>query len=171
MAEPFVELASEIQSADLHDLCDATDSAIIDGGGFGWLQPPPRETLERYWRGVLVVPDRTLFLARIDGAICGAAQLVRPPANNEAQAATATLTGNFVAPWARGKGVANMLTRAVVSEAKAQNFRFLSLDVRETQTAAIQHYEALDFVCWGRNPNYAVVDGKVIAGHYYVREL
>ena len=64
MAEPFVELASEIQSADLHDLCDATDSAIIDGGGFGWLQPPPRETLERYWRGVLVVPDRTLFLAQ-----------------------------------------------------------------------------------------------------------
>ncbi|MEQ9326210.1 MAG: GNAT family N-acetyltransferase, partial [Rhodospirillales bacterium] len=60
MVQPFVELVAEISNPDLHDLCDATDSAILDGGGFGWLRPPPRQTLERYWRGVLVVPDRTL---------------------------------------------------------------------------------------------------------------
>lgn len=171
MADPFVEIVTELQGADLHDLCDATDSAIIDGGGFGWLSPPPRQTLERYWRGVLVIPDRTLFIGRVDGTVCGAAQLVRPPANNEAQSSMATLTSNFVAPWARGQGVARMLSRAVVDEAAAQGFRFLNLDVRETQAIAIQHYEALGFECWGRNPTYAWVDGKPIAGRYYTKDL
>lgn len=171
MVEPFVEMVAEISAPDLHDLCDATDSAILDGGGFGWLKPPPRQTLERYWRGVLVVPDRTLFLGRVDGTVCGAAQLMRPPSNNEAQAAIATLTGNFVAPWARGQGVARMLAHAVVDEARAQGFSFLSLDVRETQTVAIQHYENLGFTCWGRNPTYAMVDGEPVAGRYYTKDL
>ncbi len=45
-----------------------------------------RDVMETYWRGVLLVPERTLFVGRLDGVIAGSAQLVRPPRNNEAQA-------------------------------------------------------------------------------------
>lgn len=41
-----IELVTTLNSADLNDLCDATDEAILAGGGFGWVQLPAREILE-----------------------------------------------------------------------------------------------------------------------------
>jgi ribosomal protein S18 acetylase RimI-like enzyme len=171
MANVSVERIERFEGSDLGDLCDATETAILAGGGFGWINPPPREVLERYWKGVLLVPERTLFVGRLDGAIAGSAQLVRPPRNNEAQAFAATLTTNFVAPWARGHGLARALTVAVEDAARADGFHYLGLDLRETLTAAIQLYESLGFVRWGTNPNYAMVDRRMIAGHYYSKRL
>ena len=55
--------------------------------------------------------------------------------------------------------------------AKRHGVRFINLDVRETQQAAIQLYESFGYECWGTNPNYAVVNGKKIAGHYYTKDL
>ena len=40
-----VELVDDLRAADLSDLCDAAELAITDGGGFGWLAPPPRDVL------------------------------------------------------------------------------------------------------------------------------
>ncbi len=161
----------EISESELADLCDATEAAIIDGGGFGWLNPPSRRVLERYWKGVLLIPGRSLFVARLDGDIVGSAQLVRPPRNNEAQAFAAAITTNFIAPFARGHGLARDLTVIVERAARDDGFTVLTLDVRETQTAAIQLYESLGYERWGTNPNYAVVDGEMIAGHYYAKNL
>ena len=42
-----VEPLEEVSDEDLEDLCDAAESAIVDGGGFGWLKPPPRAVLGR----------------------------------------------------------------------------------------------------------------------------
>lgn len=166
-----ITVAEQLRSVDLHDLCDAADAAIRDGGGFGWVAPPPREVMERYWRGVLVVPERTLFIARLDGVIAGSAQLVRPPKNNEAQSFAANLTTSFVAPWARGHGLARRLTLAVEDAARAAGMAILNLDVRETQTAAIALYRSLGYQCWGRHPGYARVGGKTIAGFYFYKSL
>ena len=80
-----VERVERFAGRDLADLCDASENAILEGGGFGWLIPPPRRIMERYWRGVLLVPERELFVGRLGGTIAGSAQLVRPPRNNEAQ--------------------------------------------------------------------------------------
>lgn len=171
MPKVAVERVTEFSDTDLADLCDATEIAILDGGGFGWLKAPPRELLERFWKGVLLVPERELFVGRLDDTLAGSAQLLRPPKNNEAQAAIATITANFVAPWARGHGLARMLTKAVEDAARREGFAFLNLDVRETQTAAIQLYETLNYERWGTNPNYAVVNGKRVAGHYYTKRL
>ena len=65
----MVELIHNLNSADLNDLCDAAEAAIIDGGGFGWLAPPPRDVLESYWNGVLLIPERDLLVGRLDGVI------------------------------------------------------------------------------------------------------
>ena len=149
---------------DLDDLCDAAETAILDGGGFGWLKPPPRNLMERFWKGVLLVPERELWVGRLDGRIAGSAQLVSPPRNNEVQARIAVITMNFVAPWARRRGIGRELLQAAERSAHRRGFWFINLDVRETQTAAIALCESLGYHHWGTNPNYAVVDGRVRPG-------
>lgn len=165
------EIVERFKSGDLHDLCDATEAAIREGGGFGWLQVPEREVLERYWKGVLVVPDRRLFVARLDGVICGSAQIVRPPKNNEAQNHSAQLTTTFIAPWARGHGLSKLLTTTLLTAAKASGIRVVNLDVRETQEAAVALYRSLGFREFGRHPYYAMVNGKFVSGLYFTKDL
>jgi ribosomal protein S18 acetylase RimI-like enzyme len=174
-AEPqfnlVVERITQLHEDDLATLCEATIAAIIDGGGFGWVNPPGRIALERYFRGVLLVPERTLYIARLNGIVVGSAQLVRPPRNNEAQAFAATLTHAFIAPYARGLGLARVLTERVEEGARALGYQVLNLDVRETQTAAIALYEKLGYTRWGIHPAYARVGGRTVRGIYYYKLL
>jgi RimJ/RimL family protein N-acetyltransferase len=166
-----VEIATTLDPHDLEELCEATNAAIIEGGGFGWVQSQDRAVLARHFRGVLLVPDRTLFLARLDGVVVGSAQLVRPPRNNEAQAFAAQLTHAYIAPYARGFGLARRIVARVEEHAAAMGFRVLNLDVRETQARAIALFESLGYVRWGTHPAYARVDGRTVAGHHYYKLL
>ncbi|MGG5886748.1 N-acetyltransferase family protein [Falsiroseomonas sp. HC035] len=166
-----VEQATELSPHDLDDLCEATNAAIIEGGGFGWVNSQDRAALARHFRGVLLVPDRTLFIARLDGTVVGSAQLVRPPRNNEAQAFAGQLIHAYIAPYARGFGLARQLMERVEEHAAATGLRVLNLDVRETQVQAIALFEALGYVRWGTHPCYARVDGRTVAGHFYHKLL
>jgi len=166
-----VERAAALSEDDLAALCEAADAAIIDGGGFGWVSPPGRMALERHFKGLLLVPERSLFLARLDGVLVGSAQLVRPPRNNEAQAFGATLMHAFIAPYARGHGLAKLLTERVEEGARALGYQVLNLDVRETQEAAIALYESLGYIRWGIHPAYARVAGRTVRGVYYFKLL
>jgi ribosomal protein S18 acetylase RimI-like enzyme len=163
-----VERPTTFTDDDLAALCEATNAAIIEGGGFGWINPQGRVSLESYFRGLLLVPERQLFVARLDGTVVGAAQLVRPPRNNEAQAFAAHLQHAFVAPYARGHGLARLLTHRVEESARSLGYHVLNLDVRETQEAAIALYESLGYIRWGIHPAYARAGGRTIRGiHYY----
>ncbi|MBX9699646.1 MAG: GNAT family N-acetyltransferase [Acetobacteraceae bacterium] len=166
-----VERAETLTDHDMADLCEATDAAIIEGGGFGWVEPQGRTALERYFRGVMLVPERELFLARLDGVVVGSAQLVRPPRNNEAQAMTATLTHAFVAPYARGHGLAALMVQRLEERAAALGHRVLNLDVRETHDTAIRLFESQGYIRWGTHPAYARVKGRTVAGHFYYKLL
>jgi RimJ/RimL family protein N-acetyltransferase len=166
-----VELLTVLKGADLGDLCDAAEAAIADGGGFGWVKKPPRHIMEAYWKGLLLVPDRQVFVARLDGTIAGSAVLVRPPRNNEAQAFSANLTGTFIAPWARGHGLSRQLIERVEEHARGLEIQVLNLDVRETQKPAIQVFEALGYRRWGTHPAYARVGGTLVRGYYYWKPL
>lgn len=167
----FIERLTEFSDDDLHSLCEATDAAIIDGGGFGWVNPPGRYALSSYYRGVLLVPERELLVARLNGDVVGSAHLVRPPRNNEAQSFAAQLMHAFIAPYARGHGLARALTLGVEDRARELGYHVLNLDVRETQSAAIRLYESLGYIRWGENPEYALVRGKSIRGLYYFKRL
>lgn len=172
-AELSVEFVTEpLSQNDLNDLCDATDAAIEGGGGFGWLKPPSREGLERYWQGVIAAPTRWLFVARLDGVICGTTQVVLPPNNNEAQGHAVQLTTNFVAPWARGHGLAVRLLETVEEVCREKGYAVINLDVREGMTRAIEVYEGLGYVSFGTHP-YSVkdVDGKTVASRYYCKVI
>ena len=166
-----VEELAAFHGSDLADLCDATVYAIREGGGFGWVRPPERPVLERYWAGVLAVPGRSLLVGRLDGVITASAQLVRPPPNNEAQAFAAAVMTQFVIPWARGHGLARGLMTLAERLARDDGFDVLTFDCRETQRAAAQLCRSLGYRHWGTNPVYARVDGRVVAGLYFYKAL
>ena len=42
------ELCKNLSKIDLQELCDATEEAILAGGGFGWILPPSLKTLQNY---------------------------------------------------------------------------------------------------------------------------
>lgn len=169
--ELLVERASTLSEDDLAALCEAADAAILEGGGFGWVSPPGRAALERYFQGLLLVPERELYVARLDGGVVGSAQLVRPPRNNEAQAFAATLMHSFIAPYARGHGLARLLTERAEEGARALGYHVINLDVRETQEAAIRLYESLGYTRWGTHPVYARIQGRTVRGFYFYKLL
>ncbi len=169
---PSVDVVSDsLTSGDLNDLCDSTDEAILAGGGFGWVHLPSRNILERYWQGVLAMPSRRLFVARLDNVICGAGQLTFPPSNNEAQAYTAQLSGLFIAPWARGQGLSRRLLDLIEKTAERSGYAIINLDVRSSQETAINLYESAGYTLVGTNPHYAVIDDTFVAGRYYTKMI
>ena len=170
-ARTTLETVTELSANDLSEICDATEEAILAGGGFGWLAPPPRNILEDYWRGVLLIPERSLIVGKVDMVIAGSCQILRPPRNNEAQAFACQLTTFFLAPWARGHGLAKRLVDEATDTAKSQGFQVVNLDVRATQDRAIQSFEACGFQRVGTNPYYALVDGDYVPGYYYSKEI
>lgn len=168
MVEHITESLSKI---DLNDICDATDAAIEGGGGFGWLNVPERAILERYWQGVIAAPTRLLFVARLDGVICGTTQLILPPSNNEAQAHMVQMTTNFVAPWARGHGLARLLLEKVEEKSRDMGYAVINLDVRQTMAGAIALYESMGYVKFGEHPLSVNVNGQTIPSLYYYKNI
>ena len=166
-----IEWVEKFSGTDLEDLCTATEGAILDGNGFGWLKPPPPDILDNFWRGVLLIPGRALAVARLDGTIVGSGQLVRPPSNNEAQAFAVTLTTFFVAPFARGHGLARGLLGLIERRAAELGFDVIELNVRDSQTAAIALYESCGYERWATKEKYAKVGGEFVAGHYYAKDV
>ena len=71
-----VELLSSINNLDLADLCNITEQAIKAGGGFGWLKVPPRDILNKYWKGVMLIKNRKLIVGRLNKFIAGTLQLI-----------------------------------------------------------------------------------------------
>ena len=171
IAKLSVETVDQLTERDIHELSDAAEAAILSGGGFGWLMPPPKSVMEDYWRGVQMIPDRHLIIARLDKVIAGSCQIVRPPKNNEAQKFSCQLTTFFVAPWARGHGLAQMIVAESEALAKSEGFLMINLDVRATQDRAIQSFEARSFKRYATNNYYAKVNGEYVQGFYYHKEL
>ena len=166
-----IEWVSELTDQDLEELCLATEEAILDGNGFGWLTAPPRRVLESYWRGVLLVPERDLVVARLEGGIVGSAQILRPASNNEAQAFIAHISTFFLAPYARAHGLARDMLNAIERRAREAGFGMLELDVRATQSAAIRLYEGAGFKKWATKDKYALVGGQFVPGYFFEKNL
>lgn len=166
-----VERLKLLSDLDLADLCNITEQAIKAGGGFGWLSPPPREILNKYWKGLLLIQNRILIVGRLNEAIAGTLQLELQPLNNEAQKNILKIASHFVAPWARGYGLAKKIIDYAEVIAKENEATCLQLDIRETQEAAIHLFKSKGYEQWGKNPNYAFVQGKMIKGLYFYKNI
>ncbi|WP_243443953.1 1-(5-phosphoribosyl)-5-[(5-phosphoribosylamino)methylideneamino]imidazole-4-carboxamide isomerase [Asaia prunellae] len=166
------ERLTRIDETDMAALCEITTATILDGGGLGWLTPPGRVVLERYFNGLLLVPETRFFVVRDEtGQIQGCAQLVRPPRNNEAQAQTAQIRGYFVVPYMRGRGLGYVLADAVISAATAMGCRVLNCEVPETQESALAMFRSLGFEHWGTHPYYARNHEGTVKGIFMTKRL
>ena len=166
-----VEKLKSISDLDLADLCNITEQAIKAGGGFGWLKVPPREKLNKYWKGLVVVQNNILIVGRLNNAIAGTLQIGLNPPNNEAQKNIATITSHFVAPWARGYGLAKSMIDFAEKTSKENGSKCIQLNIRETQDAAIQLFKSKGFTQWGENPFYALINDKFIKGLYFYKNI
>ena len=166
-----VNLINKFNVGELQELCKATEEAIETGIGFSWIKPPPRQNLENYWKGVLAMPQRKLFIGSFEGAVAASLQLVFPNKSNEASSFSASIDTHFVSPWARGHGLARMLLESGEELAHKNGFSQILLEVRKTQDRAISLYENAGYKRWGELPAYHIVNGKVVTGYYYYKRI
>ena len=171
-----VERLEILKGADLIDICTATEDTIKDDAysftiGLSRTHCPPRERLEAYWKGVVLVPERELIVGRLDGAIASAIQLVKPAPSNQTSMFCGSVDHHFVAPWARGHGLAKMLLQQAEEEAREAGLSVLRLNVRANLESAVTLYENAGFKRWGELDRYEMVDGEMLSGYFYYKDL
>jgi ribosomal protein S18 acetylase RimI-like enzyme len=171
-----IEKLNDFKNTDLSDLCDATETTILDSAvsfniGLKRSEPLVRERLEAYWKGVPLVAERVLIVGRLDGVIASSIQLIKPNPNNQTSKFSCSINHHFVAPWARGHGLAKQLLIAAEEEAKASGLSLIKLNVRADLDGAIKLYESCGYRLWGTLDKFEMIDGKMIAGHFYCKDL
>lgn len=170
-----IELLKELNSLDLMDLCDATESTMLDTYGFsiGFKQwsPPLRDELESYFKGVMLIPERKLFIGRVDSTIGGSLQIVLPHETNQTSYFSVSLDNHFVAPWARNIGLSRKLLNEAENYVKSKGFTQIKLSVRANREAAINLYESCNYKRWGVLPQYETVGKQMFSGYYYFKDL
>lgn len=176
LVPPDVQVVSSYHGTEVSELCDALESTMEDNIlafsiGNNRTSKPTREQLEAYWRGVVLVPERELIIGRVDGVIAAAIQLIKPLPGNQTSAFCGSLDGHFVAPWARGHGLAKALVSKAEFQAKKVGLTVLRLSVRSTMDAAIRLYESVGYKRWGVLDKYEMVDGKMVSGYFYYKDL
>tara|TARA_Y100001935_G_C17264028_1_gene488109 strand:- start:469 stop:1005 length:537 start_codon:yes stop_codon:yes gene_type:complete len=165
-----VDRINKFGSGELEELTLATIDAIENEIGFGWTKKPHKNKLLDYWNGVLLVPNRWLFVGKYQGIVSGSLQVVTPSKSNEAGSFKAFIDTHFVATWARGHGLAKLLIEKAEADCKKENFSHILLDVRETQQRAISLYEQLGYKRWGILPSYHKLENnKIVSGHFFYK--
>lgn len=175
MPDIQVELLDKLNSLDLMDLCDAVESTMLDTYGFsvGFKQwaPPIRQDLEVYFKGVMLVPERKLFVSRIDSTIAGSLQVLLPHENNHTTGFSVNIDNHFVAPWGRNLGMSKKLINAAEKFIKQHNYTQIRLNIRSDREAAIELYETCGYKKWGTLPKSEKVGKKFFSGYYYYKDL
>ena len=96
---------------------------------------------------------------------------MRPGKSKETSAFACEVEAHFVAPWARGHGLAKALLEAAEREAAREGFSVIRLSVRESQHQAIQLYSECGYIEWGVMPHYEYINANMIAGHFFYKRL
>ncbi|MBN8828350.1 MAG: GNAT family N-acetyltransferase [Sphingobacteriia bacterium] len=173
--EIIIETPKALSSNALVELCDATLETINSQNGFSIgfakIYNTDKNMLEKYFKGVMLVPERQLIIAKFDGVIAGSIQLVKSHPSYETMSFACSVDNHFVVPWARGYGIAKKLLEFAENEARKLGYSVIKLSVRENRTAAISLYESKGYTKWGVLPKYEIVDGKIISGHFYYKEI
>ena len=118
-----VDTITKLTEVDLADLCNITEQAISAGGGFGWLRVPTRQVLNQYWQKITDDYLNNLIVGRLNGVIAGTLQLTYEAPNIESRKNIAQIKRQFVAPWARGYGLAKSMIDFSEQKAKEENIK------------------------------------------------
>ena len=170
-----VELLEKLNSKDLCDLCDATEETIIDTHGFSigfnkW-SPPLRHEIEAYFKGVMLIQEKKLFVGRVNNIIAGSIQLSIPHPSNQTSNFAVSIDNHFVAPWARNIKIAEKLIIRAEDYARKNKFLLIKLSVRENREAAIALYEKSNYKKWGYLSKYEFNGSNIVGGYFYKKNL
>ena len=166
-----VDEVKSLDNVDILELCETTRVAILAHEGFNWLTPPPEKTLENFWKGVFIIPERTLIIARMDGQIAGCCQLVQPAKKNEAGSFKGSIETFFLAPWARGHNLAKAMLEKAEDVACEKGCLTLECHMAADQQAAIAICEWIGMDRWGIKERYARINDAFVPGYYYSKNL
>jgi ribosomal protein S18 acetylase RimI-like enzyme len=171
-----IEKINILKGTDLTDLCDATESTLSDDSlsfniGLSRIDSHVRDRLESYWKGTLLVPQRALIIGRLDGVIAASIQLIKPDSHHQSVNFAGSVDNHFVAPWARGYGLAKELLKFIEMEAVNSGLSVLKLSVRANLKTAINLYESSGYKRWGTLEKYEKIDSKYLAGHFYCKDI
>ncbi len=157
---------------DLESLMESTVAAILAEGVFDWHTPPESGVLRRFFEGLLLVPERDVFIVRApDGSICGAAVLAHAASRSETYGTSATITAFFIVPYERGKGLGNLLMDAIITRAQSRGAKVLDCRVRETLPEAVTLLTSLGFTHWGTHPYFARIGDRTVRGLFFSKLL
>lgn len=130
-----ISVVQSLTESELSELCDATLDTINDLAGSFTMgssrsQAPTKELMQSYWKGVFMVPERQLIIGKLDKVVASSIQLIRPLPSNQTSAFAVSIENHFVAPWARGYGLARELLFAAERKARQEGFQVLKLSTR-----------------------------------------
>lgn len=128
------------------------------GGAVGWLYEPDRAEVDAWLDGLLATVRAgraRLAVVRDAGQVEALGYWAR--FDSAVLTHNATLHKVMTHPEARGRGLARLLVRAVVADARAHGLETLLLDVRGNNHGAMALYEAEGFEVYGRLPDFIAV--------------
>jgi len=155
--------------AALDNLVCAAQETIEDGSDSAWGGKPSAQTLRAYWNGVILSPQRHLIVGRLGGAIVGAVQVVQAGPLSEVGPEVASLDKFFIAPSARGHGLARRIMRYAEDVARAHGIISLDMVIREDRKTAMRMIEQLGYRQWARKDTFSLVDGAFQAGLFFTK--
>ena len=169
------ELITSLNSVDLHHLCSAAEATTLDTHGFSvgsrkWA-PPLHYELESYFKGILLIPERKLFIGKVKGVISGSIQLILPHPSNQVSGFAVQADNHFVAPWARNTKLGQALLKAAEDFARNAGYKLIKLSVRENREAAIALYHKCKYKKWGYLEKYEFNGSTIIGGYFYAKDL
>jgi ribosomal protein S18 acetylase RimI-like enzyme len=131
------------------------------GGAVGWLGVPTRAECDEWLDGVLAsaAAGRTRAVVVRDDGGAGPIQAMGrwTRYDKPTVALNAEILQLMVHPEARGRGLARVVLRALVADARAHGVETLTLDVRGNNHAAMALYEGQGFTVYGRLPDFVAV--------------
>jgi ribosomal protein S18 acetylase RimI-like enzyme len=143
--------ATSLDEGQFEQLSVLLIDVVADGASIGFLPPVNGEEALQYWKGVLE-PGVLMWVAAMDGRICGTVQLQLARKANAAH--RAEVCKLMVHPSARRHGIARALMQTAERRAVEESRSLLVLDTREGDPSNLL-YRSLGYIEAGRIPNFA----------------
>ena len=174
-SKTFIRVLSAVEATTLSGrLSDILIDCVNGGASVSFLAPLPRDTADRFWRGVIdsiASGDHLLLVAEdpLTGKVIGTAEIiVGQPENQPHRGDVAKL---LVHSSARRRGVGEALLRAAETTARDAGKTLLVLDT-EAGSNAERLYDRLGWVRVGEIPDFALTpDGHLSAAAIFYKRV
>ncbi|WP_346771183.1 GNAT family N-acetyltransferase [Commensalibacter oyaizuii] len=149
---------------DLHSVSETLEAAILAGYHCKWIKPPPRHFIESYFKGAFLVPEKKIFVSRMDGNIVGICEVNFPPKQENSPHISAHINIFAVAPYAINIGIGPRLLTKTEQTVTQLGYPIINIILDETQTKLFQFYTKNGYHHWATHPYYQRINGQIVKG-------